>query len=272
MLEAKKPTNTYRIFILGEWAARGDPEMPYAASRYLEKLLMERFPKTHFEVANLGMTAINSHVIVPIARESARAGGDLWIIYLGNNETVGPFGAATVFGAKAPPLAWVRLILALQKTRVGQLLVELGRKLKGRGPNASWGGMEMFVGNQLRPDDPRKEVVYQNCSRNLHDIVCAGLDSGAKILLNTVAVNLKDCPPFASLTNSNLPAAERAQFDQFYAEACSAEARNDLAGAWQKFALASKMDGQSADLQYRWGQCALALAHLAAAREYLQKA
>jgi hypothetical protein len=102
--------------------------------------------------------------------------------------------------------------------------------------------------------------------------VCAGLDSGAKILLNTVAVNLKDCPPFASLTNSNLPAAERAQFDQFYAEACSAEARNDLAGAWQKFALASKMDGQSADLQYRWGQCALALAHLAAAREYLQKA
>jgi len=47
----------------------------------------------------------------------------------------------------------------------------------------------------------------------LNDIVQAGLDSGAKILLNTVAVNLKDCPPFASLTNSILPAADRAQFD-----------------------------------------------------------
>jgi tetratricopeptide (TPR) repeat protein len=272
MLEAKKPSNTYRIFILGESAARGDPEMPYAASRYLEELLKERFPKTHFEVANLGMTAIDSHVIVPIARESARTGGDLWIIYMGNNEMVGPFGAATVFGAKAPPLALVRLNLALQTTRVGQLLVELGRKLKGRGPNASWGGMEMFLGNQLRPDDPRKEAVYQNFARNLHDIIRAGLDSGAKILLNTVAVNLKDCPPFASLTNSNLPPAERARFDQFYAQACSAEAQHDLAGASQKFALASKVASQCADLQYRWGQCSLALSNLAAAREHLQKA
>jgi len=43
---------------------------------------------------------------------------------MGNNEMVGPFGAATVFGAKAPPLGFVRLNLAIQKTRVGQLLVD----------------------------------------------------------------------------------------------------------------------------------------------------
>jgi tetratricopeptide (TPR) repeat protein len=272
MLEAQKPAHTFRILILGESAARGDPQIPYAASRYLEKLLNERFPRTHFEVANLGITAINSHVILPIARDSARAGGDLWIIYMGNNEMVGPFGAATVFGAKALPLGWVRLNLAMQQTRVGQLMVELGRKLKGRGPEASWGGMEMFLGNQLRADDPRKEVIYQNFARNLHDIIRAGLDAGAKVLLNTVAVNLKDCPPFASLSNSNLPAADRAQFDQFYAAARSAEGQNDFAGASQKFALASKVDRQSADVQYRWGQCSLALAQFAAAREHLQKA
>jgi hypothetical protein len=104
---------------------------------------------------------------------------------------VGPFGAATVFGAKAPPLALIRLNLAIQKTRLGQLLVNLGRKLKGENAAAtSWGGMEMFVGNQIPADDPRKAVVYQNFSRNLHDIVTPGLNSGAKILLNTVAVNL----------------------------------------------------------------------------------
>ena len=272
MLEAKKPANTCRIFILGESAARGDLEIPYAASRYLETLLNERFPKTHFEVANLGITAINSHVILPIARDTARAGGDFWIIYMGNNEMIGPFGAATVFGAKAPPLGLVRLNLAIQKTRVGQLLADLVRKLKGRGPNASWGGMEMFLGNQLRADDLHKEVVYQNFARNLKDIVRAGLDSDAKILLNTVAVNLKDCPPFASLTNSNLPAADRAQFDQFYAEACSAEAQNDFAGASQKFALASKLDPRFAELQYRWGQCLAQMTDFTAAREHFQKA
>ena len=134
MMEAEKPADTYRIFILGESAARGEPEPPYAASRYLEMLLDERYPNTHFEVVNLGITAINSHVILPIARDCAKADGDLWIIYMGNNEMVGPFGAATVFGAKAPPLGFVRLNLAIQRTRIGQLLVDMSRKLKGKGP------------------------------------------------------------------------------------------------------------------------------------------
>jgi tetratricopeptide (TPR) repeat protein len=272
MFEAQKSANTYRIFIFGESAARGEPKPAYAASRYLQMLLSERYPDTHFEVINLGITAINSNVILPIARDCAKAGGDLWIIYMGNNEMVGPFGAATVFGAKAPPLGFVRLNLAIQKTRVGQLLTNLGRKLKGKSSNASWGGMKMFVGNQLRVDDPRKKVVYQNFEQNLNDIVKAGLDSGAKILLNTVAVNLKDCPPFASLANTNLPAMERARFDAIYAEACLDEARSNNAAAAQEFEEAARVDPQSAELQYRWGQCLLALTNLASAREHLQTA
>ena len=74
-------------------------------------------------------------------------------------------------------------------------------------------------------------MVYQNFERNLNDIVRVGLDSGAKILLNTVAVNLKDCPPFASLTNANLPAADRAQFDQIALPTrCADEAQKKFAG------------------------------------------
>src|ERR1019366_6362812 len=139
--------------ILGESAAMGDPEPAYGASRYLEVLLRERFPAQKFEIVNVAITAINSHVILPIARACARQHGDLWIIYMGNNEMVGPFGAATVFGAQAPPLALVRLSLALQQTRVGQLLMALARKVRGQAATASsWGGMEMFLGNRLRPD------------------------------------------------------------------------------------------------------------------------
>jgi tetratricopeptide (TPR) repeat protein len=268
-----KPADTYRIFILGESAAMGDPEPAYGASRYLEALLSERYPKTHFEIINTGITAIDSHVILPIARECARHAGDLWIIYMGNNEMVGPFGAATVFGAKAQPLELIRLNLAIQKTRLGQLLVNIGRKLKGGSANApSWGGMEMFVGNQLAADDPRKEVVYQNFSRNLQDIVKAGLDSGAKILLNTVAVNLKDCAPFASLVNSNLPPTDRAQFDQFLKDGVQAETQGNFAAAAQKFELAARLDPKVAELQFRWGKSLLQLTNYAAAREHLQLA
>jgi tetratricopeptide (TPR) repeat protein len=272
-MAARKPADTCRIFILGESAAMGDPEPAYGTSRYLEALLSERYPKTHFEIVNLGITAINSHVILPIARDCARHDGDLWIIYMGNNEMVGPFGAATVFGAKAPPLEMIRLNLAIQKTRLGQLLINVGRKLKGGNANApSWGGMEMFVGNQLPADDPRKEVVYQNFSRNLHDIVKAGLDSGAKILLNTVAVNLKDCAPFASLVNSNLPTADRAQFDQLFTDGVRAEDQGNFAEAAQKFKSAAKLDPKVAELQFRWGESLFGLTNAAAAREHFQLA
>jgi tetratricopeptide (TPR) repeat protein len=268
-----KPAGTYRIFILGESAAVGDPEPAYGAGRYLEALLGARYPGTHFEIINTGITAVDSHVILPIARECARYDGDLWIIYMGNNEMVGPFGAATVFGAKAPPLPLIRLNLAIQKTRLGQLLINIGRKLKGENEaTSSWGGMEMFVSNQLPTDDPRKEVVYHNFSRNLHDILKAGLDSGAKVLLNTMAVNLKDCAPFASLVSSNLPPAERAQFDQDFKNGVQAEDRGNFAEAVKAFALASALDPQVAELQFRWGQSLLQIHEYVTARKHLQLA
>jgi tetratricopeptide (TPR) repeat protein len=132
--------------------------------------------------------------------------------------------------------------------------------------------MEMFVSNQLSADDPRKEVVYHNFSRNLHDILQAGLDSGAKVLLNTVAVNLEDCAPFASLVSSNLPPDERTQNDQDFTNGVQAEDRGNFAGAAKAFTLAAALDPQVAELQFRWGQCLLHLQEFATAREHLQLA
>ena len=273
MMEAIKPADTCRIFILGESAARGEPEPPYAAGRYLEILLRERFPGQKFEVVNVAITAINSHVILPIARELARQKGDLWIIYMGNNEMVGPFGTATVFGAKAPPLGLVRLSLAIQQTRVGQLLTTLARKAHGKAATASsWAGMKMFLGNQIRPDEPRKRVVYRSFERNLQDIVRVGMDSGAKDILNTVAVNLKDCPPFGSLTNSNLSAADRVAWDKAYADGCRAAEQSNFAEAGQCFERAATLYALVPDLQFRWGQCLLQLTNFASARDHLQLA
>ena len=268
-----KPLGTYRIFIFGESAAMGDPDPSCGASRYLEALLSARYPQAHFEIINLGITAINSNVILPIARDCAANDGDLWIIYMGNNEMVGPFGAATVFGAKAPPIALIRLNLALQQTRLGQLLTALLRKIPaGRARASSWGGMEMFTGNRLAVDDPRKSAVYQNFSENLDDIVKIGLGSGAKILLNTVAVNLKDCAPFASLTDSNLPFADRTRFNQFFTDGIQSQNQNDFARASWNFEQAAALDPTDAELQFRWGTCLLSLTNFAEAKNHFQLA
>jgi hypothetical protein len=143
--------------------------------RYLEALLETRYPATDFEVVTVGMAAINSHVLLPIARECAGHDGDLWIVYMGNNEMIGPYGASTVFGVKAPGLGFVRAVLALKTTRVGQLLDRLISQVGG-GSSApeSWDGINMFGKNPLRYDDPKRLRTYENFKGNLGDILDAG--------------------------------------------------------------------------------------------------
>jgi tetratricopeptide (TPR) repeat protein len=273
LMKANKPSGTIRIFILGESAALGDPRPNYGAGRYLEALLRARYPGTKFEVINTAVTAINSHVILPIARECARHQGDVWVVYMGNNEMVGPFGAATVFGLQAPPLRLVRLSLMLKETRLGQLLGALGHKLRpsSSGPS-EWHGMKMFLQNQVPPNDARKEVVYRSFRQNLEDSLRAGLDSGARIVLSTVAVNLKDCPPFGSWPATNLPPAEGAAFDKLCQEASAAWEQGNSAEAASRFAEAAELCPQSADVQYRLGECLLLLTNASAARQHLQVA
>jgi tetratricopeptide (TPR) repeat protein len=269
----RKAPGTFRIFILGESAAMGDPAQSFAPDRYLEVLLREKYPGRKFEVINVAFTAINSHVILPIARECAAHEGDLWIIYMGNNEMVGPFGAATVFGWQAPPLSLVRAVLAFQQLRTGQWLMDLGRKVRRDRPKlAAWGGMAMFLNNQVPPDSRHRTMVYRNFQKNLDGIVRAGVNSGAKVLLNTISVNLKDCPPFASMSDHTFSQADRAEFGQLYTNAIQAMAQKDFSKASALFERAAQLDAKSAELQFHWGECLLAQTNFAGARERFQLA
>ena len=272
-MRAVKPPGTIRIFVFGESAAMGDPEPAYGPARYLEIQLRQKFPGTRFEVVNVAFTAINSHVIVPIARECAQREGDYWIIYMGNNEMVGPFGAATVFGRRAPPLPYVRLVTAIQATRTGQWFTALVRHFQhGGADRSSWGGMEMFINNQIPPDSPLRENVYRNFAQNLEDILKAGTRSGVKILLNTVGVNLRDCPPFAALPASTVSAADRAQAESLLKQAGALESTGDFSAAGNIYSQAAQLDSRDANLQFRWGKCCLAQNDLANARVHLQLA
>jgi len=253
-MPAKKAPGTIRIFIFGESAALGDPRPNYGAGSYLEVLLAERFPQAKFEIINTSMTAINSHVILPIAQECARHEGDVWIVYMGNNEMVGPFGAATVFGWRAPPLWLVRVDLQLQRLRVVQLLQRVGQKLHRSGSSSGgWHGMEMFTQNQVPPEDPRRQGVYRNFTRNLEDILTTGHKSGARIILSTVAVNLKDCPPFGSEPMQN---ADNVRLLQ------DAAAAEDSGRFGEALSMVQRVVGtfpKSAEAQFQLGTCMLRL-------------
>jgi tetratricopeptide (TPR) repeat protein len=266
-MAADKSTNAYRVFLLGESAANGDPEPTYGVGRYLEVLLRERFPQTDFEVVCVAITGINSHTILPIARECAGHQGDLWLVYMGNNEMVGPFGAETVFGARAPSPALVRATLALKTTRIGQLLDALAGRLKGHSPSRkSWGGMQMFMENRLRPDHPARQRVYASFRKNLEDILCAAQRAGVPVALSTVAVNLEDCAPFASLHAAGLALNEAAAWNKAYEEGVALETAGSYREALGPYREAARIDPYYADLQFRMGTCDLALTNYDQAR------
>ncbi len=262
-LPARKPPDTLRLFVLGESAAMGDPEPAYGFARQVERLLRARHPDRKVEVVNAAMTAINSHVIREIARDCAPQAGDVWLIYAGNNEVVGPFGAGTVFGRQAPRLAVVRAILAWKATRLSQFFSGLIQRFARP---TEWEGMEMFLQQQVHRDDPRLGRVYQSFAANLDAIVQLGRQSGAEVLLATVPVNLRDCPPFGSMHRAGLDAAGRREWEQCFARGVKAETERRFADALAAYQQAALSDADFAELAFRRARCELALGQTAAAQ------
>jgi len=265
-----KPSGTVRIFVLGESAAYGDPQPEFGLARLLQALLEARYPSKHFEVINTAMTAINSHVILPIARDCAYRQGDFWLIYMGNNEVVGPFGAGTVFGAQAPSLSLARSELAFKATRLGQAMGDMLRSVQKRPPNRSeWGGMVMFLRHHVRADDPRMQTVYHSFERNLNDIIGLGSRSGAHVLVSTIVRNLKDCAPFASDHRLGLPPDQLSLWNDRYQRGLRAQEQGRFTEALDSFRAALQIDDSFAEAWFRCGQCSLALGQDAdAARQF----
>jgi tetratricopeptide (TPR) repeat protein len=264
---AEKATNSFRIFLFGESAANGDPDNTYGVGRYLEVLLRERYPGTDYEVICVALTAIDSSTILPIARECARHQGDLWLIYMGNNEMVGPFGAETSYGLPAPSLGVIRTMLAIKTTRVGQLLDNLVRRLKSNSVTPKeWGGMGMFLHGRIRYNDPARLRAYANFNGNLEDILNTAHQTDVPVILSTVGVNLKDCAPFASIHAAGLTTNQESTWNQVYQQGVDLETAGTFIEALDKYRQAAKLDPQFADLQFRMGTCDLALTNYGQAR------
>ncbi|MGA2852616.1 MAG: tetratricopeptide repeat protein, partial [Verrucomicrobiota bacterium] len=264
----EKPPDTVRIFVFGESAAYGDPQPRFGLPRMLEAMLELRHPDKKFEVVNAAMTGINSHVILPLARDCKEARADVWVIYMGNNEVVGPFGAGTVFGSQTMPLPLIRAGLALKATRTGQLFDALRRAAqKTAEGSGEWEGMKAFVKYKLAGSDPRLGAVYGNFGRNLKDIIAAGQHSGAKVVLSTVAVNLKDCAPFASLHRPDFSGSQQNDWRRFFDAGVKAQESGDFRQATTDYDQAEQTDDSFAELRFRRGQCELALNDAGAAQK-----
>ena len=262
-----KPDNTYRVFILGGSAAYGTPDPAYGFWRILKVLLEDGYPGTNFEVIPLAMPAINSHVVLKIAKDCARHAPDLFIVYLGNNEVIGPYGAGTAFSSISGNLSLIRTGIAFKGMRLGQLLTNVS-ELTGAGEDRPdvWRGLEMFLDKQVRVDDAALQNVYRHFQRNLEDITRVGYRTKAKVIFCTVASNLKDCPPLASLHQPDLAEDQKRQWDDIYKEGVEYERAKKYRQAIEQYLASTAIDDRYADLQFRLGRCYWAVGEYCEAR------
>ncbi len=263
---AEKAENTRRIFIFGESAAYGFPDAAFSFSRILQVMLEAHYPGTRFEVINTAMPAINAHVMLPIARECARYQPDLFVIYAGNNEIIGPFGPGGDLGNPGQPLFLIRLQIALRATRTAQLLQALAHAI-GRNEEApSWGDMRMWLDRRIRWEDPRRENARAKFERNLRTLCRIARRADAGVVLCTMAENLKDFSPLASMHHPGMDDAAHAAWQAFVEEGDAMASRGEWANALGRYTRAAKLDDTHAALQFRIGQCHWALKGYDAAR------
>jgi len=223
---ASKSKDTYRIFVMGASAAAGMPDGAFCFGRILRVMLHLQYPKTNFEVITPAMPAINSHVVLEIADDCTRYQSDLFIIYLGNNEVVGPYGAGTVFSPLSSNLFLIRLGIVLKAAKLGQLITNLLESAVAGDAPRVWHGMKMFLEKQVRADSTNLGIVYRHFQRNLQDIRRLAFKSGINIIFCMVPTNLKDNPPFASLHRPNLTYAEKKSWDELYQQGINEIIRN----------------------------------------------
>ncbi len=226
-----KPATEKRVVVLGESAAFGTPSELYGFPHQLEILLDEKaegLAGSDWNVINAAMTAINSHAIYQISKNLPQVDPDYVVLYIGNNEVIGPYAGGSVFGTASESLGTIRALISLRKTALGQLMTRAGDP---DAENPRWQGLANFLDHQMTADDPRLAVIYEHFRRNLEDIIRKSHEAGARVVLCTVAVNLVDAPPFAGALPEDWDEAQIAQFEGLLEEASKTVLAGDYPSA-----------------------------------------
>jgi len=275
-----KKKSTIRIFVLGGSAAYGDPEPAYGFCRQLEVLLNEHLSgdsqdsgQNSFEVINAAVTSMNSHVARRIAKDCAAHGPDIFIIYMGNNEVVGPYGPPTLPAILYSSRGFINAcITAKKEIRIGQLVKNFSRALRTSGrPGKKWLGMEAFLTSQITHDDRKLKYCYQHFRDNISDIIQTAFKSGAKTILCTVPTNIQACAPLGSKHKEGLTKEQISEWDQHFKKGRELELSGDFEAALAQYEKAGAIDEQYAELAFCIGKCLNALGRTdEAMREFIE--
>jgi tetratricopeptide (TPR) repeat protein len=261
-----KPANTFRVFIVGESAAKGNPYVrPLSAGAHLESMLRDVWPDRNVEVINLGVTAVASFPVLGIMTEALEYEPDLIVAYLGNNEFFGAYGVASLHSAGRSP-TMIRLLRAVRSLGVAQFM----DSLRGSPPNTSQTLMETMLGQSfLATDDPLRAAAAHNLETFVGEMIDRCKAAHVPIVVCTPPANERDLAPLGAEDLSGLPSGQQAgqSASSTLIMQCRAKLDSDPEAALSAAEIAMMASPRNATIPYLRGQALRRLGRHAEAAE-----
>jgi lysophospholipase L1-like esterase len=190
-----KPASTFRIFLVGESAAKGYPQPPnLSMGSFLQAMLQDLHPNKKIELLNMGTTGVSTFPLVYMTKELVRYSPDLIIVYAGNNEFYGAYGVASTsrgLGTRAG----LKAQRAIRSMAVLQKLDEILHPP----PTTDTSLMEIMMGDPgIDPDDSRRSLAARNLGENIREMIQTCRKAGVPIVVCTTAVNEAGLAPIGN--------------------------------------------------------------------------
>jgi tetratricopeptide (TPR) repeat protein len=199
-----KDENTCRIFVLGESTTIGYPYFHNGSfHRWLQYRLMRTFPGRSFEIINLSVTAVNSYTVLGFAKELVDDQPDAVLIYSGHNEYYGTLGVAST-SRLSGNRTLIRLLLAMRRLRLTQLLTNGYRKLAGLfSTGKNYSGETLMQVMVADGHIPYGSAAYQRgldqFETNMDETLKLFSDRHIPVYISNLVSNEKDMKPFVSV-------------------------------------------------------------------------
>ena len=241
-----KTKNTYRIFVLGGSSAEG---WPYISTGSFAAILKRRlellYPKYNIEVANFGISAINTYTIRDIVPDIIEQNPDLILFYGGHNEYYGALGVGSTVSLGSSR-SLINFYISISKYRTVQLLNKVISNIyaifsnsehKKGVDNATL--MERVIGKSeilLNSEDYNNGI--EQFEGNLNDILYYFKEANIPVVLGTLTSNLLDQKPFISVKTKELPPA-----DVVYTQGLNEYKNGNYTNAHKLLLQAKELDG-----------------------------
>lgn len=269
LFPADKPPGTTRILVLGESAAMGFPHPEFGLARMLKAVLQNAAPGQAIDMIDASMTMINSHILRELLEEGLCYQPDVVVLYIGNNEIIGPYGPTQVFQHSYPSVVWVRLDRWVR--RHSYVVRWLNQTVWSRHASA-WQGLDHFRGRPLAAGDARLRQVRENFRRNVRWMLRQARARGIPVYVAATAVNLDDWPPLYSVRPAGLTPEQRAAWEAQVAQARAAMAEQRWADALAVWQQAEQVGPDHAETVYGLARCRDALGETEEASRLYERA